>query len=86
METFSALMAICVGNSPVTGDFPAQRSETQSFDVLNGWVHNHDAGDLRRHRTHYDVTVIDDENDVFQWTVLPTTNDLWWCLEPIICH
>ena len=24
METFSALLAICVGNSPVTGEFHAQ--------------------------------------------------------------
>ena len=24
IETFSALLAICVGNSPVTGKFPAQ--------------------------------------------------------------
>ena len=25
---------------------------------INSWVNNHDAGDLRRHRTHYDVTVM----------------------------
>ena len=34
METFSALLAICAGNSPVTGDFPAQRPVTRSFGVL----------------------------------------------------
>ena len=34
METFSALLAICEGNSPVTGEFPAQRPVTQSFDVF----------------------------------------------------
>ena len=34
METFSALLAICAGNSPVTGDFPTQRPVTWSFDVL----------------------------------------------------
>ena len=34
METFSALLAICVGNSPVTGEFPAQKSVTRSFDVF----------------------------------------------------
>ena len=34
METFSALLAICAGNSPVTGDFPAQRPETRSVDVF----------------------------------------------------
>ena len=25
---------------------------------INGWVNNHDAGDLRRYRAHYDVTVM----------------------------
>ena len=34
METFSALLAICAGNSPFTGDFPAQRPVTRSFDVF----------------------------------------------------
>ena len=34
METFSALLAICAGNSPVTGEFPAQRPVTRSFDVV----------------------------------------------------
>ena len=33
METFSALLAICAENSPVTGEFPAQRPVTRSFDV-----------------------------------------------------
>ena len=33
METFSALLAICAGNSPVLGEFPAQRPVTRSFDV-----------------------------------------------------
>ena len=34
METFSALLALCVGNSPVSGEFPAQRPVTRSFDVF----------------------------------------------------
>ena len=34
METFSALLAICVGNPPVSGEFPAQRPVTRSFDVF----------------------------------------------------
>ena len=25
---------------------------------MNGWVNNREAGDLRRHRAHYDVTVM----------------------------
>ena len=43
METFSALLALCAGNSPVTGEFPLQRPVTRSFDVffdlcLNKWL------------------------------------------------
>ena len=34
LRTFSALLAICAGNSPVTSEFPAQRPVTRSFDVL----------------------------------------------------
>ena len=64
METFSALLAICVGNSPVTGEFPTQGPVTRSFDVffhlrLNKQLSNdREAGDLRRCRAHYDVIVM----------------------------
>ena len=34
METFSAYLAFCAENSPVTGEFPSQRSVTRSFDVF----------------------------------------------------
>ena len=34
METFSALLAICEGNSPVTGGFISQRLETRSLDAF----------------------------------------------------
>ena len=34
IETFSALLAICAGNPPVPGEFPAQRPVTQSFDIF----------------------------------------------------
>ena len=33
MET-SALVAFCVGNSPVTGELPSQKPVTRSFDVF----------------------------------------------------
>ena len=43
METFSALLAICAGNSPAYGEFPAQRPVTRNFDVFfdmrpNKWL------------------------------------------------
>ena len=34
METFYALLAICVGNSPVPGEFHAQRQVTRRIDVF----------------------------------------------------
>ena len=64
METFSVLLTLCAGNSPVTGKFPTQKPETQSFMFsliwawINGWVNNREAGDLRRHLGHYDVIVM----------------------------
>ena len=33
IDTFSALLALCAGNSPVTVEFPAQRPVTRSFEV-----------------------------------------------------
>ena len=69
MERFSALLAICVENSPMTGEFPVQGPVTRSFDVfpdlrLNKllskqcWVNNGETVDLRRHRVRYDVIVL----------------------------
>ena len=34
MGTFSALLAICAGNSPAPGEFPAQKPVTRSFEVF----------------------------------------------------
>ena len=65
METFFPLLALCAGNSPVTSELPSQRPMTRSFDFFfwsvprtNGWVNTREAGDLRRHRGHYDVIVM----------------------------
>ena len=56
------------------GEIPAQRPLTRSFDVffficawINDWVNNREAGDLRRHRGHYDVNVM-------KWTQDTKTN------------
>ena len=42
METSFVLLALCAGNSPVTGEFPAQRPETRSFTVflICAWINN----------------------------------------------
>ena len=64
METFSALLAMCAENSPITVNSPqkGQWHGSLVFSLIcawiNGWVNNGEAGDLRRHRTHYDVIVM----------------------------
>ena len=40
METPSALLALCAGNSPVTGEFPTQRPVTRSFAVFSDLCQN----------------------------------------------
>ena len=65
-ETFFALLAICAGNSPVTGEFPTNKGQWRGalmFSLIcvwiNGCVNNGEAGDLRCHRAHYDVIVME---------------------------
>ena len=64
METFPALLAICAGNhrSPVKSPHKGQWRGTLMFSLIwariNCWVNTREAGDLRRHRAHYDVIVM----------------------------
>ena len=67
MEIFSALLALCAGNSPVTGKFPAlgqwRGALVFSLSLICAWinfgrVNNREAGDLRRHRACFDVVVM----------------------------
>ena len=64
MEPFSALLALGAGNSSVTGQFPSQRPVARAlmYSLIYAWtndrVNNRYTGDQRRHRAHYDVTVM----------------------------
>ena len=60
METISALMTLCEGNSPLTRK--GQWRRVWCFLWTNDWVNARDAGDLRRNCSHYDVTL---SNGVF---------------------
>ena len=75
METVSALLAICAGNSPVPVEFLAQRPVTRSFDVfpdlhLNKLLSKQSWGSwfetlsrpLWRHRNEYPNTAIKESN------------------------
>ena len=61
METLSALV-ICTWNSPVNSPHKGQWRGAVIFSFsciwINSWINNREAGDLRRHRAHYDVTVM----------------------------
>ena len=73
METFSALLAICAGNSPVPGEFPTQRPVARSFDVIfdlrlnkrlskqwRGWWFETLSRPLWRHRNVVQLFLIED--------------------------
>ena len=51
-----------IHQSPLNSTHKGQWRGTLMFSLIcawtNGWVNNRDAGDLRRHRDHYDVTVM----------------------------
>ena len=57
METFSALLALCAGHRWIR-----QSCGVLMFSLIctriNGRVNNLNTGDLRRHRVHFDVTVM----------------------------
>ena len=82
MVAFSALLALCEGNPPVTGGFLSQRPGTLSFDVCffcawtNGWANNRDAGDLRRHRAHYVAIVMQSWDNAH-------SEMIWWLPFPL---
>ena len=65
METFSVLLALCEGQSPITSGLPSYiRPVSRNFDdffdlrLNKRWANNRDIGDMRHHRAHSDVTVI----------------------------
>ena len=64
METFSALLVLCAGirRSPVNSPHKGQWRGALMFSLIcawiNDWVNNREAGDLRRHRVHYDGIVM----------------------------
>ena len=59
-EIFSALLAICAGNSPVPVNSPhkGQWRGALMFSLICVWINNREAGDWRRYRAHNDVIVM----------------------------
>ena len=65
-----------IPRSPVDSSYKGQWCGALMFSLIcaltSSWAHNQDAGDLRRHRAHYDVTVMlsNKELNVSTWCVL----------------
>ena len=78
MDTFSALLALCAGNSPVPVNSPhkGQWRRALMFSLMcawiNGWVNNREAGDLRRNRAHYYDNVMN-----FEGHAVPSTTKVF---------
>ena len=81
METFSALLALCAGNSSVTGEFLSQRPVTRSlmFSLIwvstNVWINNREAGDLRCHpliMTSLQLLTMHAETSTPLWNTVPS--------------
>ena len=94
METFSALLGLCTGNSPVPVNFPrkGQWHGALMFSLIcawtNDWVNSCDPGDLRRHRGHYDVNVMEHQyaNVVSIFARFVILNQLWMLTKTCVSH
>ena len=64
-------------NSPHKGQWRGALMFSLISAWINGWVNNLEAGDLRRHRTHYDVTVMDWKRRVTQ-VMMTKSNEATW--------
>ena len=61
----------CPVNSPHKGQWPGALIFSLICVWINGWVNPREAGDLRRHRAHYDVSVmtyISTKQPIENWT------------------
>ena len=89
MEIFSALLALCAGNSPVpvNSTHKGQSRGALMFSLICAWIsdwaNNREAGDLRRHRGHCDVNEMSNlinnhnhEKYTKSLPYLPGTNEL----------
>ena len=90
MEIYSALLVICAGNSPVFGEYPAQRPVTRSFDVFfdlrliekvskqsRGWWFKKPSHQLWRHCNEH---FIESGVDIYD------TLGGWYCLNFLSIH
>ena len=86
METFSALLALCAGNSPVPMNSPhkGQLRGTLMFSLIcawiNGWVNNREAGAVRRQLSRWLWSVVRTVTNHRWFPPSPSHAKLWCCL------
>ena len=75
-----------IHRSPMNSPHKGQWGGALMFHLIcawtNGWINNCDAGDLRRHRSHYDVTLMDTES-IIRTQVSVLSDGLVWTLKPL---
>ena len=78
------LLALCEGNLLVTDGFPCkgQWRRALMFSLIyawtNSWANNRDADDLRRRRSHYDITIMFCLFDLLYCLCLYLWDRQWW--------
>ena len=86
--TFSALLAIRAGNSPVNSPHKGQWNGALVFSLIgawmNGWVNNREAGDLRRYRAHHCNDYI--ESECWPLTIAFRQQVTWGTVDQNLCH
>ena len=72
-----------IHRSPVNSPHKGQRRGALMFSLicawLNGWANNREAGDLRRHRAHYDVIVM----NTTKQNKIVFMNHVVYCIVPL---
>ena len=76
--------------SPVNSPHKGQGCGALMFSLIcaliNAWVNNREAGDLRCHRTHYDVTVMMYPYFALQYHIWPGVTLVFWSCVQISSH
>ena len=66
-----------LGNSLHKGQWCGALMFSLIFAWINSWVNNHEAGDLRCHRTHYDVNVMPTVQNMSHGSLMIMTRRYW---------
>ena len=89
METFSAVLPFVRGihrslvNCPHKGQWRGALMFSLICSWISGWVNNREAGDLKRHRAHYDVVAMIRVSMACRRLFRPKALSIFLCLLPV---